>query len=69
MMLFSHLYLGLPLGLMVKGYHLNIFLAALVSECCLFFQYYLTLHVLFCFQLQKLRKCVCGFEDKEKLQT
>jgi len=27
----SHLYLGLPLGLVVKGFHLNIFLAALAS--------------------------------------
>ena len=31
MMLSSHLYLGLPLGLVVKGFHLSIFLAALVS--------------------------------------
>ena len=31
MMLSSHLYLGLPLGLVVKGFHLNIFLAAMVS--------------------------------------
>ena len=29
-MLSSHLYLGFPLGLMVKEFHLNIFLAALV---------------------------------------
>ena len=26
MLLSSHLYLGLPLGLVVKGFHLNIFL-------------------------------------------
>ena len=32
MMLSSHLCLGLPLGLVVKGFHLNIFLAALVSD-------------------------------------
>ena len=32
MMLSSHLYLGLPLGLVVKGFHLNIFLAALASS-------------------------------------
>ena len=31
MMLSSHLCLGLPLRLVVKGFHLNIFLAALVS--------------------------------------
>ena len=31
MMLSSHLCLGLPLGLVVKGFHLNIFLAAPVS--------------------------------------
>ena len=31
MMLSSHLCLGLPLGLVVKGFHLNIFLAALIS--------------------------------------
>ena len=31
MMLSSHLYLGLPLGLVVKGFHLNIFLAGLAS--------------------------------------
>ena len=31
MMLPSHLYLGLPLGLVVKGFHLNIFLVALAS--------------------------------------
>ena len=31
MMLSSHLYFGLPLGLVVKGFHLNIFLAALAS--------------------------------------
>ena len=31
MMLSSHLCLGLPLGLVVKGFHLNIFLAGLVS--------------------------------------
>jgi len=31
MVLSSHLCLGLPLGLVVKGFHLNIFLAALVS--------------------------------------
>ena len=31
MMLSSHLYLGHPLGLVVKGFHLNIFLAALAS--------------------------------------
>ena len=31
MMLSSHLYLGLPLGLVVKGFHLNIFLVALPS--------------------------------------
>jgi len=31
MILSSHLCLGRPLGLVVKGFHLNIFLAALVS--------------------------------------
>ena len=31
MMLSSHLYLCLPLGLAVKGFHLNIFLVALAS--------------------------------------
>ena len=31
MMMSSHLCLGLPLGLVVRGFHLNIFLAALVS--------------------------------------
>ena len=31
MMLSPHLYLGLPLGLVVKVFHLNIFLAALAS--------------------------------------
>jgi len=31
MMMSSHLYLGLSLGLVVKGFHLNIFLAALAS--------------------------------------
>jgi len=31
MMSSSHLYLGLPLGLVVKEFHLSIFLAALVS--------------------------------------
>jgi hypothetical protein len=31
MMLSSHLYLCLPLGLVVKGFHLNIFLVALAS--------------------------------------
>ena len=31
-MLSSHLCLGLPLGLVVKGFHLNIFLAAPVSD-------------------------------------
>ena len=31
MMLSPHLYLGLPLGLVVKGFHLNIFLVALAS--------------------------------------
>ena len=31
MMLSSHLYLGLLLGLVVKGFHLNIFLVALAS--------------------------------------
>ena len=31
MMLSSHLCLGLPLGLVVKGFHLNIFLSAMVS--------------------------------------
>jgi hypothetical protein len=31
MMLSSHLYLGLPLGLVVKGFHLNIFLVSLAS--------------------------------------
>jgi len=30
-MLSSHLYLGLPLGFVVKGFHLNIFLVALAS--------------------------------------
>jgi len=32
MMLFSHLNVGLPLYVMVKGFHLNIFLAALASS-------------------------------------
>ena len=32
MMLSSYLYLGLPLGLVVKGFHLNIFLVALASD-------------------------------------
>jgi len=31
MMLSSHLYLGLPLGLVFKGFHLNIFL---VTQYC-----------------------------------
>ena len=31
MMLSSHPYLGLPLGLAVKGFHSNIFLVALTS--------------------------------------
>jgi len=31
MMLSSHLYLGLPIGIVVKGFHLNIFLLALAS--------------------------------------
>jgi len=31
MMLSSDLYLGLPLGLVVKGFHLNVCLAALAS--------------------------------------
>ena len=31
MTLSSHLYLGRPLGLVVKGFHLNIFLVALAS--------------------------------------
>jgi len=30
-MMSSHVYLGLPLGLVVKGFRLNFFLAALVS--------------------------------------
>jgi len=30
-MLSSHLFLGLPFGLLVKGFHLSIFLAVVVS--------------------------------------
>jgi len=31
LMLYSHLYLGLPYDLLVRGFQLNIFLAVLVS--------------------------------------
>ena len=46
MMLSSHLYLGL--GLMVKGFHLNIFLAALASGILCIWPNQLSLWVLMC---------------------
>ena len=46
MMLSSHLYLGLPLGLAVKGFHLNISLVALAAGILCIWPNHLSLWVL-----------------------
>ena len=71
-MMSSHLYLGLPLGLVVKGYHLNIFLVVLASGILCIWPNQLCDYIFVLFQfvqffIQYKKKLVTKVEQRKKL--